>query len=154
MRLRKHKRTAKQGFTLVEVIIALAIAVILASIAYPSYMESVRKAKRMEGRAALMRLIQQEERFYTLHNSYIKFSFSSTDENERKFKWFSGDSAPRSAYEIKAEACANETIQNCVQLTAMPGTDNVDSNYKDLVCGDLKLNSAGVKSANKADCWP
>src|SRR4051812_18901770 len=87
--MRKHQ----PGFTLIEVMITVAIVSILASIAYPSYQESVRKAKRTEGRAALMQLLQQEERYYSQHNSYIAFSSSSSDADAKKFKWFSGESA-------------------------------------------------------------
>lgn len=152
MRLRKRK-TPQPGFTLIEVVVALAIAIILASVAVPSYLDSVRKSRRMEGRAALLQLMQQQERYYSLHNSYIRFSSSSTDEDERKFQWFSGSSARASAYEIKAEACANDTIVNCVLLTAMPGTSKVDDKYKDPVCDELSLTSTGIKTANKPDCW-
>ena len=152
MHLRKRK-TQQSGFTLIEVVIASVITMILMSAVVPSYMESVRKSRRMEGRAALLRLMQQQERYYSLHNSYIRFASSSTDEDERKFQWFSGSNAQASAYEIKAEACANDTIVNCVLLTAMPGTSKVDDKYKDPVCGELSLTSAGVKAANKPDCW-
>lgn len=150
---RKTELRYQRGFTLLEVMVALVIIFMLAGAAYPSYQESIRKSKRMEGRAALMQLMQQQERFHTLHNSYIGFSSASTDEDERKFKWFSGNSAQRSAYEIKGQACAGETIQDCVLLIATPGTSKVDASYADPVCGELKLDSTGGKTANKTDCW-
>jgi type IV pilus assembly protein PilE len=158
MRPKKIKRvldakSRQQGFTLIEVMTVLVIVALLAVIAYPSYEEAVRKSKRTEGRAALMQLLQQQERYYSQHNSYIRFPFSAVDQNEKEFKWFSGNSAKSSAYEIKAEACPNDTIQNCVQLIAMPGTAKVDANFKDPVCGDLIVTSTGVKAAKSADCW-
>jgi len=143
----------EHGFTLIQIIVALAIVAILASIALPSYQEVVRKGKRAEGWAALYRLMQQEERFYSARNSYIRFSSASTDEDERKFKWYSGSTPETSAYEIKAEPCENDTLQNCILLRAEPGTEKVDSNYKDPVCGTLSLTSAGAKAANRPDCW-
>jgi type IV pilus assembly protein PilE len=116
------------------------------------------KAKRSEGKSALMKLMQQEERFYTQNNSYIVFSQASSDANEIKFNWFSGDSAKKSAYEIKATACTGDTIQNCVLLTATPGTTNVDGNFKDPVCGNLTITSTGIKgftgtNGTKEECW-
>jgi type IV pilus assembly protein PilE len=132
MRPKKIKRvldakSRQQGFTLIEVMTVLVIIALLAVIAYPSYEEAVRKSKRTEGRAALMQLLQQQERYYSQHNSYIRFPSSSVDQND--------------------------TIQNCVQLIAMPGTAKVDANFKDSVCGDLIVTSTGVKDAKSADCW-
>jgi type IV pilus assembly protein PilE len=146
-------RYLNTGFTLVEVMTVLVIIIILVMIVYPNYQEAIRKGKRTEGRAALMQLLQQQERYYSQHNSYIKFSFASSDEDEKKFKWFSGETAQSSAYEIKAEPCKDDTIQNCVQLIAKPGTDAVGSNYKDPDCGELTITSSGVKTAKRTDCW-
>jgi type IV pilus assembly protein PilE len=141
------------GFTLIEIMIVVVVVSLLASVAYPSYRESVLKGKRTEGRAALMQLMQQEERYFSQNTSYIVFTSASTDENEKKFRWFSGSSAPDSAYEIRADACKGETIQNCVILTAKPGTNKVNPNFKDPVCGNLTLNSMGVTGADHPDCW-
>jgi type IV pilus assembly protein PilE len=147
----------RAGFTLIEVMVVVAIISILAAVAYPSYQESIRKGKRAEGRAALMQLMQQQEQYYSQHNSYIKFSSASVDVDEMRFKWFSGNSATKSAYEISGEVCPppNDTIQNCVRLVAVPGTSNVDSGYKDPVpgCGTFVLTSIGEKSADGTDCW-
>jgi type IV pilus assembly protein PilE len=151
--VRLSKSMRRGGFTLIQVIVALAVVAILARIAFPSYQEAVRKGKRAEGRAALYQLMQQEERFYSQRNSYIKFSPGSTGKDEKQFKWFSGNTPATSAYEISAEACENDPIQNCVLLIAKPGTANVDSNFDDPVCGDLSLASTGEKKANSADCW-
>lgn len=142
-----------RGFTLIEALIALAIFGILASLAYPAYQHVARKAKRAEGRAALMELMQQQERFYMQHTRYIRFSSSMDEANEKKFKWFSGASPKSSAYEIRAEACAGDTIDHCVVLFAMPGTANVDAAYKDAECGALSLSSSGVKLPAGRDCW-
>jgi type IV pilus assembly protein PilE len=160
MRSIKNNRTTIvhmhcRGFTLVEVMVVASIMAILAAIAYPSYQESIRKTKRSEAQAALMQLMQQQERYYSRNNSYIAFSSASEGENEKTFKWFSGDSAAKSAYEIKGAACANESIANCIVLTAKPGTNNVDKNFRDPQCGELTLNSVGEKTASTGatDCW-
>lgn len=144
---------ASHGFTFIELLIAIVIVGILARLAYPSYLESVRKSKRSEGRAALMQVVQQQELYFSRHNSYIAFSHASTDAEEKKFRWYSGSSPKKSAYEIKAEACENEKIQDCVVLTATPGTANVDVGFTDPVCGALSMTSSGVTKANSPDCW-
>lgn len=52
-----------QGFTLVEVMIVVAIIGILASIAYPSYTEYVFKSRRADGQSALMQAeLEQQKR--------------------------------------------------------------------------------------------
>lgn len=154
-RYRENRLTRNHvlGFTLIEVIVVSSIIALLAAIAYPTYQDPIKKARRTEGRAALMQLMQQEERFYSQHNTYIVFSSASTDVDEKKFKWFSGDTAPSSSYEIRADPCSGDVIQNCVLLSAKPGTVNVNSAYKDTECGDFTLSSTGIKSAAAANCW-
>lgn len=150
---RREKRHT--GFTLIELMIVLVIAAILAATAYPSYQEYVRKAKRTEAQAALMRLMQQQERYFSQNNTYIAFSESITDENARKFAWYVGASAAKSPYEIRGAACENDSIANCIVLTATPGTNKVDASFSDPHCGTLSLTSTGKKTAatNAADCW-
>lgn len=144
-----------QAFTLIEVLTVMAIVAVLASIAYPSYQESVRKTRRAEARAMMMQLMQQQERFYSQNTRYVAFSSQSSTVEGKKFKWYSGDSAASSAYEISGAACDGDTIENCVLLTAKPGTSKVNKSHKDPACGNLMLTSTGVKSAsgNAARCW-
>lgn len=56
------KRTREQGFTLIELMIAVVIVAILASIAYPSYQNSVRKSRRADGHAALIAVQLAQEK--------------------------------------------------------------------------------------------
>jgi len=141
----------QSGFGLIEIMVALMIMAILAAVAYPSYLESVRKAKRAEGRAALVQLMQQQERSYARNNAYTAFSRASPN----GFKWFSANTASASAYEINASACKDGTLQDCVLLTAQPGTAHVDANYRDEACGSLSLSSDGSQGASggNAGCW-
>ena len=53
----------RRGFTLIEIMIAVAIVAILAAIALPSFMDSVRKGRRSEAFAALAGLQQAQERW-------------------------------------------------------------------------------------------
>ena len=60
------------GFTLIEVMIVVAIVGILAAIAYPSYTEHVRRAHRAEAQTALLQAAQFMQRFYAANNAYDK----------------------------------------------------------------------------------
>lgn len=142
---------AMRGFSLIEVMVVLAILAILAAIEYPSYQEAVRKAKRAEGRAALLEVMQQQERHYSQNGAYVAFSALASN----GFKWFSAESPGQSAYEISAAVCSNGSLQTCVVLSAAPGTDKVNSEYIDEACGVLTLASTGARTASGTGthCW-
>jgi type IV pilus assembly protein PilE len=144
-----------QGWSMLEVLIVLAIGMVLAAFSYPSYSQFVIRSKRVEGQAALLQLMQQQERYFSANNRYIAFSSASSDPTERQFKWWSGESAAGSAYEIEAKACEDESIESCVQLVANPGTARVDAHYKDDECGKLILTSTGLRLATGpgTSCW-
>ncbi len=52
------------GFTLIELMIALAVVCILAAIPYPSYVNQVRKARRTEAKTFLLGTVSKQERYY------------------------------------------------------------------------------------------
>ena len=152
----KRHRSPQRGFTLIELMTALAIVCLLAAFALPSYRQVKLKTARAEGRAALMQLMLQQERHYTQYHRYRRFT---GNEESPSFRRFSGASARASAYRLEALACprSNETgadAQACVLLRALPA-ENTD----DTLCGVLTLDSRGVKGAagaegNETDkCW-
>jgi type IV pilus assembly protein PilE len=60
----------RKGFTLIELVVAMVIAAILAAIAIPAYSSYVRKARRTDAKSALLDLASLEERFYSTQNQY------------------------------------------------------------------------------------
>ena len=60
----------QRGFTLMEVMITVAIVGILAAIAFPSYQDSLRKSRRTDGKNALTQAVANMERFYNQNNTY------------------------------------------------------------------------------------
>ena len=59
-----------RGFSLIELLTAIVIVAILASIAIPTYTSQVRKSRRTEARTALLDLASREERLFSTTNTY------------------------------------------------------------------------------------
>ncbi len=60
-----------RGFTLVEVMIAVAVIGILTAVALPSYRQHVANSRRADARAAILSLAQVMERWYTERGTYV-----------------------------------------------------------------------------------
>jgi type IV pilus assembly protein PilE len=60
----------QQGFTLIELVITMVIAAILAAIAIPSYSAYIQKSRRTEAKSALLDLASLEERYFSTNNTY------------------------------------------------------------------------------------
>lgn len=139
----------QRGFTLVELMIVVAIIGILSAIAYPSYQEYVLKTGRADGKAKLAEVMSAQERFYSQNQRY------TTDLNTGLN--YGADPVPSSErrYNITAAACAGAVIGNCVQLTATPA----GAQLSDATCGNLTLNSRGTQGAGagtdaeRQTCW-
>jgi type IV pilus assembly protein PilE len=144
-----------RGFTLIELMIVLVIAGILASIAYPSYAAYVTRARRVEAQAYLMDLLQAQERHFNRHTTYLAYSADDQSE-ESEMHWWHGPSPADSAYEFSARACEGYTLQQCVLVRATPGTDRVSRSFSDPECGTLEASSLGERTASgpQRRCWP
>ncbi len=143
--------SSTRAFTLVEVLIALALIGILTALAYPSYASAIVKSRRAEGKAALLDAMLSQQRYYTDNNRYLPFSA----EADQGWRWWSGRAASDSAYELRAVACSGQGLERCIEVHAEPGTARVNRHFRDSECQTLILNSAGEQRATGPGtrCW-
>ena len=61
--------TQARGFTLIELMIVIAVIAVLTALAYPAYQDQVRKSRRAQAKADLVEYAQGAERYFTANNS-------------------------------------------------------------------------------------
>jgi type IV pilus assembly protein PilE len=137
-----------RGFTLVELMVALAVAATLAAVAYPTFADQLRKARRSDALMRLMQLQQAQERWRADHPSYGSMADigvpSSTPDDLYRLSIVSHDAH---GYVAMAEAMsAQARDQRCrfLRLTRSGGNTVVESGP-----------DAGVSNAASANqrCW-
>ncbi len=143
-------RATSRGFTLIELMIVVAIAAILAAIAYPSYTEQVRKTRRSNCAGDLVGLANAMERFFTENATYAGATVGSN----------SGDIFPAQCPVDGGTAYYNLAIAlqtgNSFRVEATPtGAQAADT------CGVLGYTNTGEKqakggsttAADITECW-
>jgi len=135
------------GFTLVELMVVVAILGILAVIAYPSYQGQVRKARRADAKSSLMELAQYMERNFTLTGRYNQ---DSTGNAITQPPW---TEAPKDSANKFYDLSFQTITASAYTLEAAPK----NGQEADTQCGKLRIDQAGRKtitgSASVADCW-
>ena len=126
---------ADGGFSLIELMIVVAIVGILAAIAYPSYQQYALETKRADAHAALLRIATVDEKFFSNNNTYTT---STTALGYAADPAISNDGF----WAISITSAGPTTFT----LTAAPTGGHVDA-----TCGGITLTSAGVRGP--AGCW-
>lgn len=130
------KRT---GFTLIEIMIVVAIIGIIAAIAIPSYTNHVQKSRREAAKSDLLAAAQAMERFYAINYTYAGTVAGTT------FPANSPTDGP-AMYNL-AVSGASATAYT---ITATPVSGGPQATDK---CGVLSINQVGSKTPTTTGCW-
>ncbi|MBB5209371.1 type IV pilin protein [Chiayiivirga flava] len=131
------RRSNASGFTLIELVIVVAIVAILTAIAVPAYNDQVRKSRRADGKAVALQMVQGLERWHTVNNTYAGYAETMSSP--------SGDPDPH--YEITASDLTVTTYT----VTAEPQNGQTEDK-----CGTMTVDQTGAKTPTGGDlddCW-
>ena len=137
--------SSQGGFSLIELLIVVTIVGVLLAVALPSYRQFVRESARAEARRVLMEVAADQERFYSLNNSY------STDAGPMSDPVVEDRMSESGRYQVSVTACSGGSIANCFVATATPQGDQASDS-----CTTLTIDHTGRKGATGDtvdNCW-
>ena len=134
----RHGTAPSKGFTLVELLITVAVVAILAAIAFPAYQEQVRSTRRAEARAALQEIALRQQAFFLDNRSFTATLGSGGVDLATK--------TDSGFYDLAVTNPTGCPIGSCYRLEAVPNSVQADDS-----CGTLVLTSVGTKLP--ANCW-
>ncbi len=104
MLTKQHKNFQQRGFTLIEVMIVVAIIGIVSAIAYPSYQNYVTETRRADGHLALMNAAQSIERCKATAFSYANCTVPANLQTSDEGQYTLTVATTRSTYTLTATA--------------------------------------------------
>lgn len=137
----------EDGFSLIELLIVLAIMGILVAVAIPAYTESIQRSNRAEAKSELVQVAAEQERFFSSTNSY------STDATPLATPVVAGRDRTSTSgwYVTSVVACAGGAITNCFIATATAQNEQATDG-----CTTFTLTSTGLRGATgltSDECW-
>lgn len=145
------KREKGAGFTLIEILIVVAIVAILAAIALPSYQGVMRKSRRSEAIMTLLKIQLKEERYRANHPKYDNLQKIYCGDQPNCALPFNGNKY----YDFKITNTTS--TQYTITATAKAGTDQINDKASAADCSTLTLNQHGDQGSKSKDshssCW-
>jgi len=151
MRFNTQKNTAcmsrNSGFTLTELMVTVAIVAVLSMVAYPSFMDSVRKSKRTDAQTALTRASSNLERFFATNGRY------TTDATQLGLKIEDGAAYTDNGHYTVAVTAGTTGIGSSYVVTATAKAGDMQAD--DVGCTVLAVDSFGRRTPDPtaSRCW-
>lgn len=133
----RHVRSSR-GFTLLELMVTVAVIGIIAAIAYPAYTEFVERSRRSEATEALQNMATLQEQYY-YHNKAYTGSLGDLDMPATTENGYY-------ALSVTAGPAVDGTVQSYTLTATAQGRQASDT-----ACATIQLDSDGDKTP--ADCW-
>jgi|HubBroStandDraft_6_1064221.scaffolds.fasta_scaffold20619_3 type IV pilus assembly protein PilE len=144
------------GFSLIELMIAVAIAGILLAIAIPGYNSYVRQSRRNDARSALLDLAGRQERYYNTNGNQYTCTLSNLGYNATGSSTVVGNGY----YSVSLATCpaSTATTPSTYSITATPNTTD---QKKDTACLYFYIDNTGTQMAGNSavaavtgsPCW-
>lgn len=134
----------KNGFTLTELLIVIAIIGILSTIAYPNYISHVQKTRRTEAQSKLVEIANRQEMYYLDHHVYASDLKADLGLSANPFITENG------YYSISTDASVSTAVGFTLTATA------IDIQAEDTDCATLSITDAQSRTATNANgtnCW-
>lgn len=130
-----------KGFTLIELMISVAIIGILASVVYPAYSEYVLKSRRSEAMRLLVEAAAKQEQYYSDFKTYTT--------NMTELGYSANPYVSDSGYYSISVTTSSSNISS--QFTLKATAKSLQT--KDTSCKELSFDHVGRKTATSNDCW-
>lgn len=136
--IERPRRTRARGFTLIEVMIVVAIVSVLAAVALPAYARHTQRAARVNAQAVMMETAQFMERYFSANNTYVDAGLVSTvvpkgaTGTAIRYNLTFSVTPTASAYTVQAEPANGQSGDSC---------------------GTMTLAHTGAQTPATAGCW-
>jgi type IV pilus assembly protein PilE len=151
-------RKDSRGFSLIELMIVVAIIGVLAAIAMPSYRDYVYRANRTVAKTVLMEIVGKQEGFYTDRKRYAEVLGPQSATNNLGYDaaviFIKPDGTKDD--ETSSDAIYRVTLSAATMTSFTVQAEPINGQLKDTKCVNLTVDNVGTKAAtgtNSADCW-